>query len=558
MLRSGDEMSYGHGGSLVHQAMMKRMSSGFEDPFAQDTMSQFDQIPGEGMPDSPSVDRDSKYLSFSMPNFPFRLYTESFQQCYINIQAQLHGMFFLAESQWPTSMDTAPPPPELTCYRRNLFQVTGNVTLPKSLRYIYTEEGQRIPIYDMELLVSATESVEGNSVKIISVPWKTPSGNESSKQDEKAEKEPPTIALDKLAGPDIDSDFNTIPIQWKRLQFRIATANNGRRKELQQHFTLHLKVMATVSTGEKFSIAEAHSGPVIVRGRSPRNFAARKDVPLSSSSTSRKHVPSLSKSNDSSASIHQITSAPKQGSPLEDIPRSHPVFEPQGTPNPDLDLTGWQQAVFPEPSPTAYSMSLNPPPTIAFTGAPSPDMQTSFNFAFSPDMQSTGGPVSLHFQNEDDIGSPAQRQQSSRPSSRPPTSNPSPSLTNKPRSATYATTSSPGLMSEPMKQRSRVHSHQSPQMNRSPIVGMSTLNNMQSMQVPSMSTGFDRPPLIQAMSQMSNDQAEGLYEYFPLSVDDWQPPVDAIFRPHVVHHEINADSRAPPSRSNKRYFSEVV
>lgn len=27
-----------------------------------------------------------------------------------------------------------------------------------------------------------------------------------------------------------------------------------------------------------------------------------------------------------------------------------------------------------------------------------------------------------------------------------------------------------------------------------------------------------------------------LYEYFPLSLDDWMPPVDAIYRPHVVHH----------------------
>ena len=203
-------------------------------------------------------------------------------------------------------------------------------------------------------------------------------------------------------------------------------------------------------------------------------------------------------------------------------------------------------------------MSLNPTPTIAFTGAPSPDMQPSFNFGFSPDMQGTGRPVSLHFQNEDDVGSPAQRQQSSRPSSRPPTSNPSPSLTSKPRSGTYGNTSSPGLMSEPLKQRPRVHSHQPSQVNRSPIVGMSTLNSVQSMQVPSMSTGFDRPPLIHAMSQMSNDQTEGLYEYFPLTVDDWQPPVEAIFRPHVVHHEITTDSGPPPSRSSKRYFSEVA
>lgn len=26
------------------------------------------------------------------------------------------------------------------------------------------------------------------------------------------------------------------------------------------------------------------------------------------------------------------------------------------------------------------------------------------------------------------------------------------------------------------------------------------------------------------------------YEYFPLNLDDWMPPVDAIYRPHVDHH----------------------
>ena len=564
--------------------MLKRMSSGFEDPFAHETMSQFDHMPGgDGMPDSPSMDRDSKYLSFSMPSFPYRLFNESFQQCYINIQAQLHGMFFLAESQWPTSMDTAPPPPELTCYRRNLFQITGNVTVPRSLRYIFTEDGRRLPIYDMELHVSATESVEGNPVKIISVPWKTPSGAEPAKPDDKVEKEPPTIALDKLAGSDMDSDFNTIPVQWKRLQFRIATANNGRRKELQQHFTLHLKVMATVSTGEKMSIAESHSGAVIVRGRSPRNFAARKDVPLSSSSTSRKHVPSLSRSGESTTTIHQVTSAPKQGSQQDQMPRSHPTFDTSDFQRTEVDLNGWQQGVSPfqEPSPSAYphSMPMNPPAPIAFTGGASPDMtQTPFGFTFSPDLApNSSAPVSLHFASDDEGGnSPYPQQQSSRTSSRPPTSNPSPSLVNKPRSATYAPGASPqNMTSEPhSKQRPRMHTHNT-------SMSMSMSGSSMPASAPPMSTGggiqFDqhvrhpihsqRPPIPQTLSHVSHTSNEGnmngLYEYFPLSIDEWQPPVDAVFRPHVVHHEIPLDSsmRSPggmSGRSSKRYFSEVV
>jgi len=63
-----------------------------------------------------------------------------------------------------------------------------------------------------------------------------------------------------------------------------ATANNGRRKELQQHFILHLKVVATLANGSKVVLSESTSLPIVVRGRSPRNFQARKEIPLLGSS----------------------------------------------------------------------------------------------------------------------------------------------------------------------------------------------------------------------------------------------------------------------------------
>jgi hypothetical protein len=54
-----------------------------------------------------------------------------------------------------------------------------------------------------------------------------------------------------------------------------------------------------------------------------------------------------------------------------------------------------------------------------------------------------------------------------------------------------------------------------------------------------------------------NEALEQLYEYFPLSLDDWMPPVDAIYRPHVVHHiKLPAEVKAQPVRAKpKRYFS---
>jgi hypothetical protein len=63
-----------------------------------------------------------------------------------------------------------------------------------------------------------------------------------------------------------------------------ATANNGRRKELQQHFVLHLKVVATLANNSKIVVTESTTAPIVVRGRSPRNFQARKEIPLLGSS----------------------------------------------------------------------------------------------------------------------------------------------------------------------------------------------------------------------------------------------------------------------------------
>lgn len=563
---------------MQHPGILKRYSSTFEDPFAEGTIAQFDQVPNEGLPESPSIDRDSKYLSFHMPQYHYTLLDDSFRRSSVNINAQLHGMFFLAESQWPSTPDAPPPPPELTCYRRNLFQITGSVTLPRNLRYVFTDDGSRIPIYELELAVSATESVENNAVKIISVPWKTPASGEASKSEDKVEREPPTIPLDKMSGQELDTDYTTFPIQWKRLQFRIATANNGRRKELQQHFLLHLKIMASLSTGGKIAIAEAVSGAVIVRGRSPRNFAARKDLPLSSSSTARKHLPSVSRANASQTSVPQVTSAPKIKSPAEDVSQINAVsYDANNDYKPDpSDPSAWMAQMPRDSLAAAYSSSMNPPPMPTFIHDQTPDLGTpgqNFPFTFPQEMPTNGAPLSLHF-GSDDEGSPFPHNQGSRHSSRPPTSNPSPSLVNKgqqqPQSGSYpgpnvAAGHSPGHIASMAQQgggpgtRPRLHSHQ---------VSVTSVPNSGSMNGPHPHPHHQRPDLAPMSSsgsipfaKVEGENAEQLYEYFPLGLDDWMPPVDAVFRPHVVHHSgpLPPDPRSPGGRhTSKRYFSEVV
>jgi acid phosphatase len=53
-----------------------------------------------------------------------------------------------------------------------------------------------------------------------------------------------------------------------------------------------------------------------------------------------------------------------------------------------------------------------------------------------------------------------------------------------------------------------------------------------------------------------NESTDLLYEYFPLGLDDWQVPVDAVYRPHVVHHTNMPEMKFVASRGrSKRYFA---
>ena len=250
---------------------------------------------GPPSPPLPELEKGNKLLSFQPSACNLGILDYAMRQTSIALSAQLHGMFFLAKSSRGCPDDVPGSISELTCYRRNLFQITGCVTLPRMLQYVVTDCGERLAITSQELSVSASESVEGSPVKIISVPFK-PSANSTGSvpiNEDKTEKEPSPFNLDQMSNNDGDAEFSVHPFAWKRLQFRVATANNGRRKELQQHFIVRLSVIATLATGAKIPICQVVSGPVVVRGRSPRNFQTKEDVPLPDSRPpGRKQAPS--------------------------------------------------------------------------------------------------------------------------------------------------------------------------------------------------------------------------------------------------------------------------
>ena len=252
-------------------------STTFEDPFSYQS-GPFESLlddTTQNTSNESTADLDNKLLGFGAPILKAAILDDA-GQTWPQMSAELYGMFFVAEDVF--GGETTGRPMELTCYRRNLFQISGTVTLSRSIKGILNEQGQHVPIYDMMASISALESIEGKSTEIISVPWKT---STASSSEDKAGAAPPKWPLDLSMNPELDPTCVSIPIAWKRLQFKHATANNGRRKGLQQHYVIQINLMATLATGESVKLAEIQSGPIIVRGRSPRNFDSRKDVPLS-------------------------------------------------------------------------------------------------------------------------------------------------------------------------------------------------------------------------------------------------------------------------------------
>lgn len=229
----------------------------------------------------PKINQDPQLLSFVRLRDDHTLFDSQDRVQRVTLTAQLHGML---------------------CYRRNLFQISGIVLLPRGDLFHITENGQKVSLVSMEVKVSATESVDKKTVKLIVIPWKTPPPN-SPEVASGHEREPTAIPLtaykpssfsgSENSGGTNSSSMICSPIAYRRLQFRIATANNGRRRELQQHFTLHLNVVGTLANGSQINICETSTAPIVVRGRSPRNFQARKGIPLIGSSSSRGNPPEL-------------------------------------------------------------------------------------------------------------------------------------------------------------------------------------------------------------------------------------------------------------------------
>lgn len=247
------------------------------------SVMEHDRLNGDDDEASPQ-ELDNKLLGFGAPILGKAVIVdEAGQFAEPAMTAELYGMFFVAEDVFGDAAHNTGRPLELTCYRRNLWQCSGQITLPRHVAHCTDEQGRQVSIVDLSASISAIESIEGKATEIISIPWKSSNPIAAGGDDSKAapgSAAPPNVPLDLSGGQELEGGSVSVPVSWKRLQFKHATANNGRRKGLQQHYVVQINLLARTKSGEVVKICEIQSGPVIVRGRSPRNFDSRKDVPL--------------------------------------------------------------------------------------------------------------------------------------------------------------------------------------------------------------------------------------------------------------------------------------
>lgn len=315
-------------------------STTFEDPFSYPGIRVYDGVVNDaenlGGDEASPQELDNKLLGFGAPLIKAAPVCDGGQYAEIGMIGELYGMFFVAEDVFGSDNNPARPL-ELTCYRRNLWQCTGQVTLPRQLVAVINEQGRQVPIFELAASITAIESIEGKPTEIISIPWKSSGANAAAAaalgnggtttgggEDGKVTSAPPTLPLDLTSGQEVDGNRVSVPVSWKRLQFKHATANNGRRKGLQQHYVVQINLLGRAKGGEFVKIAEIQSGPVIVRGRSPRNFDSRKDVPLTGDKRLERRGTDASSASSAAASMaatHAVKT--EKGDLAQNIQRYH-------------------------------------------------------------------------------------------------------------------------------------------------------------------------------------------------------------------------------------------
>ncbi|CAO3642825.1 unnamed protein product [Cunninghamella echinulata] len=189
--------------------------------------------------------------------------TNSYQ---VQLHVKMDRGFFRTEQDW-------------TCYRRNYFQLSATFDV-HGMNYLI--QGPEVPclIKDdqhntffqadcFSIGILAFVAGGGNEKKKVDLIQHTP------KRDKGPQMTPQPRALragGNLHLAPVGSNHNIVTFE--RMQFKTATANNGKRRAAQQYYEIVVDLYANnTSNGHSIRVATCTSAPLVVRGRSPGHYA---------------------------------------------------------------------------------------------------------------------------------------------------------------------------------------------------------------------------------------------------------------------------------------------
>lgn len=208
------------------------------------------------------------------------------------LQAKIDKGFFKADQDW-------------TCYRRNYFSVACSYSLkppytPNTDHLYLPRPNSTSPDHIRALAMCITARVHGEDGKAIDLVQHTPKRDKGPLgRPEKIKlmphpsgslgiyAEPAGLSPGSQLSPDYDSTYSTSSpnsqqnptmANFDRIQFKNATANNGKRRAAQQYFNIVVELFAEVtstpsSESQWVKIAFRTSAPMVVRGRSPGHYS---------------------------------------------------------------------------------------------------------------------------------------------------------------------------------------------------------------------------------------------------------------------------------------------
>nr|CAG8511280.1 1669_t:CDS:2 [Entrophospora candida] len=148
---------------------------------------------------------------------------------------------------------------------RKMMDSTNHAVNEADIVSLIEVEGQFHTITQFLLGISARVS---NSDKKIELVQHTP----------KRDKGPQMVPVPKPIRPGGNLNLSSVGsnsniVTFERIQFKTATANNGKRRAAQQYYVVMVDLYAQVENGEQFRVATSTSASLVVRGRSPGHYA---------------------------------------------------------------------------------------------------------------------------------------------------------------------------------------------------------------------------------------------------------------------------------------------